>query len=595
MYYKKYLKNVFYICVGSRYGENTLKVKNLVIRALVFFVVAAIAVGDVKSDAINTPAAGISAQSRDNQNTVAVSDNERLPFIGFQEDETIRGGLRILATYYRKNIIPSSKIDGKLTVTALYDVTFDEAMDAILGYEYTYEEKGNFIKVYTADEYTKIKEHKSRLTHKIFTLYYITAAEAKKLVMPVLSTAGIAEVTAAAETGVPVSESISSSDGGDTTAMSDTMIVFDFPENIEKAADVIKSIDIMPKQILIEATIMTVTLTEGMDFGLDWQTLRGTAPNSLTDIAKNSPDYFKSAGGSSISTLALNGGGTIGFAIDNIGAFIRAVEEVTDVTVLANPKILAVNKQLGQVYIGTKVPYQSQITQTDTTTTSEVSFLDTGTKLSFRPYICDNGYIRMDIHPKDSSSTSITINTGQSAPQETSAELATNIMVKDGQTIVIGGMFRDEISTSKSQVPILGDIPIIGQLFKSNGDATIRQEVIVMLTPHIIKEPSEALGQARMADVNRKKYGAKAGLHWANSQMRAEDNYKKAAKHYLAGNKKAALHELNWALHIYPSYIEAIRLKERIINETNGDDVTAIERIMMGVVEKPDTKMWQRQ
>ena len=595
MYYKKYLKKVFYICVGSRYGQNTLKVKNLIIRALVFFVIAAIAVGDVKSDAINTPAVGIAAQSRDNQNREVVSDNERLPFIGFQEDETIRGGLRILATYYRKNIVPSSKVDGKLTVTAFYDVTFDEAMDAILGYEYTYEEKGNFIKVYTADEYTKIKEHKSRLTHKIFTLYYISAAEAKKLVMPVLSTAGIAEVTAAAETGVPVSESISSSNGGDTTAMNDTMIVFDFPENIEKAADVIKSIDIRPKQVLIEATIMTVTLTEGMEFGIDWQTLKGNLAN-LDAINRDSPDYFKSGGSSaSIGSLVLGGGGTIGFAVDDIGVFIRAVEEITDVTVLANPKILTVNKQLGQVYIGTKIPYQSQVTQTDTTTTSEVSFLDTGTKLSFRPYICKNGYIRMDIHPKDSSSETVNINDTQKAPQETSAEISTNIMVKDGQTIVIGGMFRDKISTAKSQVPILGDIPIIGELFKSSGDATVRQEVIVMLTPHIINEPSETGAQARMADINRKRYGATAGLHWADSQMWAEEHYKKAAKNYLNDNKKAALYELNWALHIYPSYLEAIRLKERIISETNQNDVTAIERIMMGVVEKPDTKMWQRQ
>ena len=149
---------------------------------------------------------------------------------------------------------------------------------------------------------------------------------------------------------------------------------------------------------------------------------------------------------------------TVGLAADNVRAIITALETITDTTLLANPKILAVNKQEGIVYIGRKIGYVSQTTQTQTSTTQAVSFLETGTRLAFRPYIGDDGYIRMDIYPKDSDGTLKENN----IPDETSTELRTNVIVKDGETVVIGGLFRDNVVTSKSQVPVLGDLPLVG-------------------------------------------------------------------------------------------------------------------------------------
>ncbi|MHC4256232.1 MAG: type II secretion system protein GspD, partial [Planctomycetota bacterium] len=108
-----------------------------------------------------------------------------------------------------------------------------------------------------------------------------------------------------------------------------------------------------------------------------------------------------------------------------------------------------------------------------------VKFLDTGTKLSFRPYIGDDGYIRMDIHPKDSTGKLV-----DGIPDETAAELVTNIIVKDGQTIVIGGLFRDQITSVKTQIPLLGDIPLLGAVFRGTSDNVVRTEVMVLLTPH---------------------------------------------------------------------------------------------------------------
>jgi type IV pilus assembly protein PilQ len=570
-------------------SRATRTTRSLFIWALV--VVAAMASGIGGAERPAEAAGAVVSEAPASTASEAVGAGGKIQSITFKKDMTIQDALQFLAARYQKNIVPSSKISGAITVTNLYDVTFEQALDAILGSGFKYEEKGNFINVYTADEFKKIREDEGRMVYRIFTLYYISAAEAKKLVTPVLSNKVRIEVTTAAVTTFPTGESISTvAGGGDTTAMNDTIIVFDYPENIEEAAKVLSSVDIRPKQVLIEATIMSVALTEGMQFGIDWQTLKGTAVSALTGIDSGAPDYFKSAGtGAKVGTSALTGGLTVGFALDDVGSFIRAVEEISDVTVLANPKILAINKQLGQVYIGKKIAYLSQTTQTQTSTTQQVNFLDTGTKLSFRPYIGNDGYIRMDIHPKDSDAT-----IRGDLPDETSAELVTNIMVKDGQTIVIGGLFRDTVSIVRNQVPVLGDIPIVGLLFRGKADQIKREEVVVLLTPHIVEEPSETDGIARAEDIRRKRYGAQDELQTISRGRMAEEFYAKAARLHVEGDNESAMMELQKALRLRPAYLEAIRLKERILAQTDPDEAKKLERIILEGIDKQEAPKWLR-
>ena len=522
----------------------------------------------------------------------SIDDTISIQSITFKKDTQIRDALQFLAAKYKKNIIPSSKVDGLITVTTLYNVTFKEALDAILGYGFKYERDANFIRIYTAEEYKKIKEDKSRMKYEVFTLYYVRAAEMRKLILPVLSDNGKIEVTSPALTGVPTGESISAdSGGGDSMAMQDAIVIYDYPENIARAKEIITSVDIRPKQVLIEAAILSATLTEDMQFGIDWQTLKGTAITELENITHGVSDYFKSGGTSAKVESDLSGGLTIGFVRDDIAGFIRAIEEVSDVTLLANPKILAINKQLGQVYIGNKLGYREGDTfdAQGNRVEGAVKFLDTGTKLSFRPYIGNDGYIRMDIHPKDSSGRV----TG-GIPEETSAELVTNIIVKDGQTIVIGGLFRDKTTSVKTQVPMLGDLPVVGAIFRGTADQVVRQEVMVLLTPHIIEEPSQTEGYARAEDVSRARVGAKYGLQWLNRARLAEDRYVNAARYYIEGNVAAALREVKWALSIHPTYLEAIRLKEKIIGEIDPDNAAKMERIILGIVEREDSKKWRK-
>ena len=592
-------------------SNDKTKIRNkLFVWCIVLALMAAISVADVgrgPAEADLWANAG-TAEIRTSSSRASVLPSGMIPVFNCEEDFGVRKALALLGSICQRNIVPTPNVDGVLAFRRLTNVTFDEAMDAILGDNFKYERRGSLIRVYTKEEYKKIMEDPDRMTYKIFTLYYISASEAMKLITPVLSGAGSIQGSSPPEATATTGESISTgTGGGDTMALNDTIVIEDYPENIAEAEKMLKELDVRPRQVLIEATILSATLTEDMKLGVDLNLLGGvslegtssTAQMELTDLTlttSSTPISQVAAGvaGSALETsgfASVGGSGLrIGVRSGDISAFITALESVTDTTILANPKILAVNKQLGQVYIGTKIGYLSQTTQTQTSTTQQVEFLDTGTKLTFRPYIGDDGYIRMDIHPKDSSGTL----KANDIPDEFSTELATNIIVKDGQTIVIGGLFRDVVVTSRSQIPLLGDLPLIGALFRSTSDSTTRQEVIVLLTPHIIDEPEETNSASRVDDVRRKRFGAKEELQWAGKARLVEDRYANAARYYVEGDTEAAMKELEYVLELRPSYLEAIRLKERIIAETNPDELDMIERILLGDIEREDSDKWLR-
>jgi len=593
---------------------------DLCVWILVLAATAAIAAGDVAEVTVVAQAdrpAGAAATETGEDTAVGAP----VQTIVFQPDTTIQQALRVLAQRYQKNIVPSPNVDGVLSFTRLYNVTFDEAMEAILGPNLKYETVGQLIKVYTKDEYKKIKTDTDRMVHEVFTLHYITAKDAVDLVRPVLSKLAMVQFSAPAESeissadgGTSTSSStggLSSGGGGDSLAQNDTIVVFDFPENIDKARQVIASLDIRPKQVLIEATILAARLTEGMELGMDLNFLSGVnleTTDSTTQIGTTEQvttsdvqnPLEQAAAGVDGTPIQITGFANLGgsglraaITAGDFTAFITALESVTDVTVLANPKVLAVNKQEGSVLIGRNLGYRSSTTISTggIATEGEVEFLQTGTQLVFRPYVGDDGYIRMDIYPKDSTAE---LNV-DGVPDETTTELRTNIVVRDGETIVLGGLFRDVVTSTREQIPLLGDIPIIGAAFRKTDDTMQREEVIILLTPHIIDAAGQTDGEQRAADIGRKRYGARQTLQSISRSRLAEDHYVKAVELYTAGETTEAMAELKEALRLRPTYFEALRLQERIIGEASPDEVAQIERIMLGVIDEEEAALWKRQ
>ncbi len=505
---------------------------------------------------------------------------QSLQTIAFKKDMPIADALKMLAQMYQKNIVPSAKVNGNVTVGTLYDVTFEEALQAILG-THKYDVKGNFIRVYTMEEY---KADKTRLDRDTITLYYINSEEAGKLAKPLLSEMGQIGITTAA------AKDTKAGDGGNSLAIRDMLVVSDYPENIKAIREMIQKVDVAPPQILIEVTILEATLNETTQFGIDFDSMGGL-------VSTIGDEGISQRGMAGMVTPGFQGAPTtsglnIGILNDKVRVFIRALEEITDTTVLANPKIMALNKQAGSLIIGREDGYQTLTNTNADGATQQVDFLKSGTILEFRPFIGNDGLIRMELRPEQSTGEV----DGKGIPKKVTTEVKSNVMVRDGKTIVLGGLFQEKTSRATSQVPLLGDIPLIGMLFKSIDDRSERTELIVLLTPHIINEPEQADGATRMQDVERLTSQARQNLSWLSRARLDEIRYANAVKLYNEGNKEAALAELDgyWFWDADRNYLDAIRLKERIIRETQPDQVNQIERIMLGNLEKEESGKWQR-
>jgi type II secretory pathway component GspD/PulD (secretin) len=518
------------------------------------------------------------------QRTVAEDSflDQPVQCINFKKDMSVRDALRFLAAKYHRNIIPSGQVIGKLNVTSLYEVTFEEALDAILGSDYRYKTTGGFIRVYTAEEYEKLAKNIENMTSRVFELYYVNAAEVKALITPVMSQFGkIASTT-------PAALDTEAGQGGDKLSMRDTIVVYDFPERLDKVAEIIKEIDVKPQQILIEVTVLKATLTETTEFGIEWDKIGG--------ITATSTPVGMSIGLASGIT-PVGSGLSVGLTNDEIVSSITALEDVTDVTVLANPKIMALNKQAGYINIGGQKGYTESITQTSGgNTTANVKMLDYGTILKFRPFICENGYVRMEINPEESIATTTTTVSGNVIPNTTKTTVKTNIMVKDGRTIIIGGLFKEELTNTDSQVPVIGDLPIVGALFKKTKDANIRTELVILITPHIINEPEElaSASEERENDISRIVHGSRKRISSISRVRIYEDCYAKAIEYYADKEYDKALAELNWIIGFRPNTVEAVQLKEKILSDVRPDKYRALERIMYEQIQKEQNTMWKR-
>jgi type IV pilus assembly protein PilQ len=162
-------------------------------------------------------------------------------------------------------------------------------------------------------------------------------------------------------------------------------------------------------------------------------------------------------------------------------------------------------------------------------------------------------------------------------PQKNTTEVTSNLLVKDGNTIVIGGLFRENSQSSRNQVPFLGSIPLAGALFRSKTDTTNRQEIIILLTPHIIKDDSaySKASEEEMKDAEKLRVGVRKGMMWFGRERLAESAYENAVAEMNKPhpNLDLALWHLNCAINLSPKFLEAIEMKEKI----TGKQVTDVD------------------
>ncbi|MHC4429368.1 MAG: type II secretion system protein GspD, partial [Planctomycetota bacterium] len=516
------------------------------------------------------------------------------------QDTDLAQVLEMLSIQGRKNIITSKNVSATVSAN-LYDVTFYEALDAILSVNgYGYVEQGNFIYIYTQEELAEVEAASRRTESRIFELEYLSAGDASEFIAPLLSDVGKASARGDVQTGFQPDIS----DGGaDSYAFNAKLVVNDYADNLDEISALLTDLDTPPQQVLIEASILQTTLDEANAYGVDFSVIADldfidlsdplSPVNNLLAGSDTANGGFQPADNearaiqSTVGNTSGRGGFKLGVISDEISVFMRLLDEVTDLSVLARPKIMALNRQRAEVMVGRRVGYLSTTTN-QTTVSQTVQFLDTGIQLVFRPFISKNGMIRMELSPSVSEAElrEVTDLNGEAVtiPDEVSNELTTNVRVKDGQTLVLGGLFRESTSITQRQVPLLGDIPIIGMAFTGQDDVVERSEIIFLITPSIVHDDVLwELGDDAMSYTDAVRVGARSGL-LLFSRDKVTGNYNQRAMNaFRDGDLDMALHWTNTSLGCTPNQPQIIKLRQELTGKRErAYESGIIERVIRG-------------
>lgn len=267
-----------------------------------------------------------------------------------------------------------------------------------------------------------------------------------------------------------------------------TLIVEDSIENIQKVEIILREVDYPPQQVLIEAKILEITLGDSLSFGVDWEKtfISGDFVGTIDTQSLSLPKSTEGAKGFFLDVIKNN---------EKMKANLDALESRADINVLATPKLLAVDGKPAEIIIGGRLGYYI-VTTTETSTLQNVEFLDIGTQLKLTPHISKDGKILLEIHPEISDGTVDAIG----LPSTRTTEVSTSLLAEHGDTIFIGGLIRAAKEKTKSRVPFLGSIPLVGTFFSRTEDKEAKSEIIILITPYIIS-PEEEMIYAEKNDI----------------------------------------------------------------------------------------------
>lgn len=434
--------------------------------------------------------------------------------------------LKMLASRASLNIVVGKNVVGRVTLF-LKDVDVWDAFEIILfSNDLAYEKTGDIINVMTQRDYELIygSRFQDKKIAKTVTLKYARAADLAKSLAQIKSNLGRVVVDEGSNTVVlidsadniremmefitstdlPIKTRIFNLDYAPVDKLSakltdaitkgvgsikidertNKIAITDYTFKLDEIAKIITAFDDKTPQVLIDAQIIEVTPSDQFVMGIDW-------------------DYWIKNHFRISTALPLTGitgqlllGTPFGSSVTRPGqykAIIDLLQTVGDTKVLASPRIMALNNQEAKIHVGTKEAYITGTTSqagTGTEVTSQnVNFVDTGIQLSVTPTINRDGFVTMKIKPEVSSAvTTKLVSQGQETdvPIVTTSEAETTIMVKDGVTIIIGGLKKEQRTKTVNKIPWLGDIPYIGALFRNTSDETKIDDLIILLTPHII-------------------------------------------------------------------------------------------------------------
>jgi type II secretory pathway component GspD/PulD (secretin) len=361
----------------------------------------------------------------------------------------------MLSRTEKVNIILTKGVTGHVTLT-LYSATLKEAIEAIA------RAAGYAVEMVNGDYIVKVKAPEPEPP---------VATQIRTLKVQYSDTRQIAEILT----------KYASRHGKITPLIGRKVIVVeDQPAHVERIEKLLEQLDVRPKQVMIEAKILEVTLDESEQYGVDWKRIFGSATAGTSGFASGSaeaprPGFFFSL---------LN---------SRLELFLSALATKGRVRTLATPKLLALENQEAKAVIGDSTGYKVTTT-INLVTTESVQFLESGVILKVIPSVDQRGRVMLKVHPEVSSAT---LSLG--IPSKKSTEVTTELICEDGQSIFIGGLIKSGTTQQRDAVPLLGNIPVLGYLFSNTTQTVSASETVVIITPHVMKEAQDADGLSEAA------------------------------------------------------------------------------------------------
>ncbi len=394
--------------------------------------------------------------------------------------------IKSLAEQADIDIVKGPTVTGTVTAT-LTDVPLDEAMESIFtvhGFGYTTSK--SIVRIIPQGE---LAQYTVKYRTKMYRIDYANIEELNTLISGMLTAQG-------------------------KIAMSKTtghLCVTDTEDQIEMLDEFIAEMDRETPQILVEARIYDVSCSDYLDLGFEWFAGTMTLFDAETGLAVGGEtEPFGRADFDSGIGQAPKGNFGLRLGVFNehmdIDATFTAIKDKVKSRLLANPKILVLNDEEATIKIVEEIPYQ-ELTQTSGGgNIGTTKFKDVGVELVVTPHVTREGKIRLLLNPMFSVQTGsvpIFIPTGaaqtisSAQPIVNTREATTQALIKDGETVVIGGLRKKDIVREMSKVPLVSDIPVIGELFKFRGEKTVNSELIVFITPRLVVKPELSAGDSR--------------------------------------------------------------------------------------------------
>jgi general secretion pathway protein D len=264
-----------------------------------------------------------------------------------------------------------------------------------------------------------------------------------------------------------------------------SLIIRTAPPNFPLLRETIDALDTRPAQVLFEVTVAEITLGRGDEFGIDWTVMGGSTTTGIGNPSQAASDSAQSAGNFIVRVVTLNS--------SDVRAVLRALASKSQVRVLSTPELLAVNNREARILVGSKVPFVAATRLgNDIAIDRTVQFQDVGTALTIIPTINNDDYVSVQLLQEVSSLTNQTIQAALNAPVISTREASTRAVIRDGQTVVIGGLIGNSREDIESGIPFFKDLPLLGYLFKRKSVTLSRNELAIFVTPYIVRSDAQA-------------------------------------------------------------------------------------------------------